>query len=244
MKPVDAKMVRDHMKTIKEWFQDVANDSDLEEDIRAELAYDLTIGRVGGVDVSVEGGMVTLTGTVYSLAQKWAVEHAVRRVAGVNDLVNDLRVDPPKDVSHSDEEIASAAATVLEWTAGVPDGIDASVKDGLVTLDGTVAVPSDRLAADEAVRRLVGVKDVDNRLVTASADAADDLRGSIEAAIRRRTGGLGITVGYDDGTVTLEGVVRAWAVRSRAEEAARVSPGVKEVVNRIAVVDHTAEAGR
>jgi osmotically-inducible protein OsmY len=113
-----------------------------------------------------------------------------------------------------------------------------------VTLDGTVAFHSDWLAAGDAVRRLVGVKDVDNRLVTASTDAANDVRGSIEAAIRRRAGGLGITVGYDDGTVTLEGATRSWAARSRAEEAARVSPGVTEVVNRIAVVEHTAEPAR
>ena len=232
------------MKTIKEWFHDVAHDSDLEADIRAELGYDQTIGRVGGVEVTVEDGTVTLTGTVYSLAQKWAVEHAVRRVAGVRDLVNDLLVDPPKDVSHSDQEIADAATTVLRWTAGLPDGIDVSVLDGRVTLDGTVAFLSERLAAADAVRRLVGVKAVDNRLVTASDAAGDDLRASIEAAIRRRTGGLGITVNYDDGTVTLDGVARSWAVRTRAEEAARVSPGVKEIVNRIAVVEHTAEPAR
>ena len=229
------------MKTIKEWFQVLADDTDLEEDIRAELAYDQTMGRVGAVEVAVEDGTVTLTGTVYSLAQKWAVEHAVRRIAGVKGLVNELFVDSPKNVSHSDAEIASAAGTVLEWTAGLPDGIEVSVKDGCVTLEGSVAFPSDRLAAADAVRRLVGVKAVDNRLVSASIADADDLEASIEDAIRRRTGGLGITVHYDEGTVTLDGMARSWAVRSRAEEAARVSPGVREVVNRIAVGEHTAE---
>src|SRR5262245_37751098 len=118
------------MKTVKEWFHNVANDHDLEEDIRAELGYDPAIGRVGSVDVTVEDGIVSLKGTVYSLAQKWAVEHAVRGVAGVRDLDDDLLVDPPKDVVHSDAEIKDAAETVLKWTAGVPDGIDVSVLEG------------------------------------------------------------------------------------------------------------------
>ena len=231
------------MKTVREWFQKVANDHDLEEDVRAELAYDPAVGRVGSVDVSVRDGVVAVKGTVYSLAQKWAVEHTIRSVAGIRDVEMDLLVDPPKDVFHSDEEIADAVATVLRWTAGVPDGVQVSVQDGRVTLEGTVGFLSERLAAADAVRPLVGVKQVDNRLVVATVAAADDIRASIEAAIRRRTGAREITVSYEDETVRLGGTARSWAVRATAEEAARLAPGVKDVANRI-VIDGYAVAAR
>ena len=65
----------------------------------------------------------------------------------------------------TDEEIADAAATVLEWTVGAPDGIEVSVLDGRVTLEGTVDSPDEQRAAADVVRSLVGVSAIDNRIV-------------------------------------------------------------------------------
>lgn len=223
------------MKTPRKWLQRIARDADLEQDVRAELDYDQSVGRVGSAEVEVSDGVVSVTGTVYSLAQKWAVEHAIRRVASVTEVINDLRVDPPKEIFHSDQEIADAVTTVLDWTAGVPDGIDVLVLDGRVTLNGTVGFLSERIAAAAAVRPLVGVIELDNRLVVASVVGANDIAANVARAIHRHTGGVEISVDYDGGTVTLEGVALSWAVRARAEEAAWLADGVKSVVNRIAV---------
>ena len=225
------------MSTLKRWLQDVARDHDLEEHVRAELGYDPAVGHVGSVEITAANGVVSVTGTVYSLAQRWAVEQAVRRVAGVTDVFNDLLVLPPKDVFHSDEEIADAVATVLTWTAGIPDGIEVSVLEGCVTLDGTVASFGERIAAADVARVLVGVKGITNRLEVADRAVAEDIRTSIEAAIRRRDEARNIAVFYDRGTVTLGGTTSSWAERTSAEEAARLAPGVTTVVNRIAVTE-------
>src|SRR5215475_12442532 len=111
------------MRTVGQWFRTMVDDHHLEEDVREELAYDSTVGRAPGVDVQVDNGLVTLSGTVYSLAQRHAVEHAVRRVDGVFQVINSLAVDSRKEIPHDDQEIANGVATMLDWTAGVPDGI-------------------------------------------------------------------------------------------------------------------------
>src|SRR5262249_22012439 len=111
------------MKTVGQWFRTMVDDYRLEQDIRDELAYDPTIGRAPGIDIQIDDGFVTLSGTVYSLAQRHAVEHAVRRVDGVFQVINGLSVDSRKDIAHDDSEIANGVGAILDWTAGVPDGI-------------------------------------------------------------------------------------------------------------------------
>ena len=63
--------------------KEFVNEHDLADETSGELSYDPSI--VGGdrVDVSAAEGIVTLKGEVDSLAQHWAMERAVRRVAGV-----------------------------------------------------------------------------------------------------------------------------------------------------------------
>ena len=153
------------MKDPKEWIEDIVTDHDLVQNVKTALEYDRSIGHVGSVDVSADDGVVTLTGTVYSPAQKSAVEHAVRRAAGVTVVINDLNVDSPKSVFRTDQEIADAATTVLEWTVGAPDGIEISVLGGAVTLEGTVGSRDEQSAAARIVRSLVGVNAIDNRIV-------------------------------------------------------------------------------
>jgi osmotically-inducible protein OsmY len=63
--------------------------------------------------------------------------------------------------------VADAAATVLRWTVGAPDGVEVSALDGRVTLEGTVASRDEQQAAGDLVKSLVGVKAVDNRIVVA-----------------------------------------------------------------------------
>ena len=158
------------MKTPKDWMEDIVTDHDLLKGARAALESDRSIGHVGSVDVSADGGIVTITGTVYSHAQKWAVDHVVSRGVGPTRVVSRLNVDPPKLVTHGDQEVADAAATVLRWTIGAPDGVEVSALGGRVTLEGTVASYDERCVAGALVRSLVGVNAVENRIVVAPDD--------------------------------------------------------------------------
>ena len=71
------------MKTPKGRIEEIVADHDLVQNAKTALDDDRSIGHVGSVDVSADDGVVTITGTVYSHAQKAAVERAVRRAAGV-----------------------------------------------------------------------------------------------------------------------------------------------------------------
>ena len=157
------------MKTPKGWMEDIVTDHDLVQGARTALEDNRSIGHVGSVDVRADGGRVTITGTVYSHAQKWAVEEVVRRAVGQTRVRSNLGVDRPKAVTHPDQAIADAAATVLRWTREAPDGVEVTVLDGRVTLEGTVASPAEKVVAAKLVRSLVGVTAVDNRIVVAPA---------------------------------------------------------------------------
>jgi osmotically-inducible protein OsmY len=224
------------MADFRERVKEFVHEHDLADDISAELAYDRSV--VGGdrVDVSVAESVVTLEGEVDSLAQRWAVERAVRRIAGVTGVNNDLVVVPPANLSRTDDQIENAVNTVLAWTATIPGGIDATVAGGWVTLEGTVGFRFQKEAAENAVRQLIGVRGVENDLVVATAEAVQDIKTSIGAAIRRRIDHpVDIEVAFDDGTVTLRGTVHSAAERRDAEESARLALGVRDVVDEVRV---------
>ena len=216
--------------------KEFVNEHELADEISEELSYDQSIVGADGIDVSTAEGVVTLEGEVDSLAQRWAVERAVRRVAGVRAVNNDLVVLPPAQLSRTDDQIEHAVQTVLEWTATIPGGINATVSNGVVSLEGTVGFRFQAQAAENAVRQLIGVREVRNDLVVATAEAAQDIKTAIGAAIRRRVDQpADIEVAFDDGTVTLRGRVNSWAERRVAEESAQLATGVRNVIDEIRV---------
>ena len=102
------------------------------------------------------------------------------------DDLDDLIVAPSTRSSRTDGEIADDVARILDWTAPVPGSISASVDNGCVTLEGAVAFRYQKKAPERAVRRLSGVRTVDNRVDVATTEATEAMRNSIRSAIRRR----------------------------------------------------------
>jgi osmotically-inducible protein OsmY len=92
-------------------------------------------------------------------------------------------------------------------------------------------------AAEEAVRNLVGVRDVVNEVKLATAPAPADLEVEVQAAIRRRFGTecRDIWVDVADGVVTLTGVVLTFAMLDDIERVVRSIPGVTRVVDQLLV---------
>ncbi len=60
--------------------------------VKTQLANDVGLKTVGGIEVETQGGVVTLRGTVSSAGQKSEAEQAAGRVPGVTSVVNDLLV--------------------------------------------------------------------------------------------------------------------------------------------------------
>ena len=133
-------------------------DPEIHQDVRAELSMEQDERR-RSVEVSVHHGVVSLAGLVDSFAEKWAIDRAVRRIVGVKDLRDYLHVRPP-DPAPNDRRIARTANLALGWDARVPNGIRADVTDGVLRLRGAVERFCQREAAEEAVRNLLGVRDM------------------------------------------------------------------------------------
>ncbi|MDB4910137.1 MAG: ornithine aminotransferase [Gemmatimonadetes bacterium] len=223
--------------TLKDSIHILKEDHEIHTDVRAELKMDLDVTDERDVEITVDHGLVDLDGSADSYAQKWAIERATYRVVGVKAVRNYLDVKPSKDDYRDDGEIEKAAKRSLEWDARVPDGIRATVTDGLLQLHGTVARFSQREAAEEAVRNLLGVREVTNDIKLSIAEAASDLKRDIEDAIRRRFDGTiaNISVEAVGGVVTLNGIVPTFAVRDDIERAIWSAPGVTRIDDQLQV---------
>jgi osmotically-inducible protein OsmY len=114
------------------------------------------------VKPKVEGGWITLEGTVKYGFQRIAGEKAVRNLAGLLGLTNDIRVEPP---IVSPLTIRSDIEAALRRHAEVDASeIMVETSDGTVTLRGAVHSWPERRAAEWAAWNAPGVKHVEDQL--------------------------------------------------------------------------------
>src|SRR5258708_15533187 len=122
-------------------------DSEIRDDVINERQWDLEITGPDAVAVAVSDGAVTLAGHASSYAEKLAAARAAKRVHGVRAIANDLKVELPGS-PRDDSDIAKAIAHTLEWNVQVPEGVQAQVREGWVTLDGAVDASKPRAGPD------------------------------------------------------------------------------------------------
>lgn len=209
---------------------------DLRQDVIDELAWDMSLDDQG-IGVAATTDTVTLTGYVRSYAEKRAAEKAAQRVRGVTVVANDLEVRLPDIMRRDDPDIAAAVAAALKWNVSVPNGVNATVEHGWVTLEGDVDWTFQRRAAERAVRDLVGVRGVTNLVRLRVRPVPKNVTDQIHRAFHRsaQIDADHVKVAVHDGVVTLSGNVRSWSEKMEAEHAARAGAGVKEVDNQLRV---------
>lgn len=211
--------------------------TNLQQDILDELKWEpsLDSSRIG---VSVERGVVVMTGHVRSLWERGIADQAVKRVRGVTALANELQVDLLDGTERDDVQIAKAVQNALQWNVMVPDNrLKVTVSKGWVTVEGEVPFAYQRRATQTAVQQLVGVRGYTDRITVRPEVSPTDLRQRLNAALHRYASleAGKVVTSTDGGKVVLSGTVHSWAERDQVQNAAWSAPGVSEVDNRIAV---------
>ncbi len=123
-------------------------------------------------------------------------------------------------------------------------GVQAAVKDGVVDLTGTVKVFADKENADKTIHRIKDVAAVRNDIEVATPDppiSDQELQDKLVKKISYDRVGYGttpfnaISVGVQNGVVTLGGTAYGPVDKSSAVADASYTPGVKDVIDDISV---------
>lgn len=217
----------------------------IEREVEARLMNDVLVDDKL-VSVTVDDGVVTLSGKVGSLAER-------RRagldawVAGVNAIRNDLDIEPwARDTLRRGEaleprpaaELRDAVTATLSYDPRVDATVlDVMVDSGVVTLQGVVSDARAKRAAEESVRNVTGVFTVRNFIKVRPQEIppGNELERRVSEAlagdpvVERHQ----LTVDAYNGRVTLSGVVDNSFEANRAEAIAFATRGVVDVISRV-----------
>jgi osmotically-inducible protein OsmY len=216
-------------------------DMALRQDVEKQLAANSRVS-ASHITVTVQNRGVTLAGQVQNYAIKCEAGSAVKHIAGVAALANDLAVTPA-GAQPSDIDLTQRVLQALEANVFVPSkAIQPVVHGGWVTLSGKVLYYYEKLDAENAVRPLRGVRGITDSIAIDNPDGPQDLGQEIMQEIitnalsrNARLDPDQITVKVNGRTAILEGAVRCLVERDDAEQAAWAAPGVSAVENHLVV---------
>jgi osmotically-inducible protein OsmY len=211
---------------------------DIHEAVEAELEFDPLVDDADIHVVNINGD-VALDGTVPSYPQYLEAAAATQRVAGVRNVHNHLQVVLPDEDCRDDAILTTAANNALALNVTVPDGVEATARDGNLTLTGAVEYGRQRKAAELAVAGLVGVRNVKDDIdISYDADPVD-VTWLVQDALDRNAlvdDDSDVSVDTSGNTVTLRGHVRTWAEREAVVGAAWMAGGVMQVRDDLDII--------
>jgi osmotically-inducible protein OsmY len=189
----------------------------------------------------------TLRGTVGSFRQKREAKNAAERIFGVMSVDNELEVRILNEQRRDDPDLRGDVLQALMLDSLVPSTVDATVKDGFVTLSGSVDWQYQREEAAFIAGNILGVIGVEYDIyVESPTPFAGDVKHSIKKALERdaKLDADNIQVETSNGKATLTGSVGSWAERDAAVAAAWAAPGVTDVNDRPASPAPSKPRGR
>jgi osmotically-inducible protein OsmY len=210
---------------------------DIRDAVEGELSYDPLID-AWDITVKNMNGDVALNGTVPSYPQYLEAAAAARRVAGVKTVHNHLEVSLPPENYRDDATLTTTANNALALDITVPDGIEATARNGNLTLTGTVSYGTQMAAAERVVAGLTGVRNIrDDIEISNDADPVD-VTVHVQEALDRYAlipDDSDVEVTTDGNVATLSGHVRTWAEHDAVVDAAWRAIGVYDIQDNLAV---------
>lgn len=216
------------------------SDTDIKLNIEGELSCCPQVDE-SGIRVKVTDGIVVLSGYVRNFFDKYGAEDAVKRVASVVAIANDIQVGTLQTSATCDPLLArEAVAAVRRQLPELWQRIRSIVHQGSVTLEGLVDTEQQRAAAVAAVRAVMGVVCVVNAISVVPRGQLvrpEYVKGLIDGSFRRagQCDASDVHVKAEGSDVTLHGYVHTWDERLQAEQVAQAASGVRTVRNELTV---------
>jgi osmotically-inducible protein OsmY len=217
------------------------DDAKIQQDVQKSLKG----SRFKDVQVSVEGNVVKLTGTVPLLQDKEDADKKAHRAKKSEAIENDIEVAPTEV---SDAELQAKLQKQLAYDrvgyGNAFDAITASVQQGVVTLSGNALGPVAKDSAISLASNTPGVRDVvDNIQVDPLSPMDNGLRLRVARAVYgfpslnkyAADPAAPIRITVVNGNVTLSGVVMNQSDKNVAGIQANTVPGVFKVTNNLQV---------
>jgi osmotically-inducible protein OsmY len=158
------------------------SDGDVKRDVEDEIRYDAN-AKLTDIAVSVNGGALTLTGSVLSYRQKLHVETLARRICGCMTVENQIQVRFGASDSRCDAEIACDLIAKLNEELPFSCGhIKSTVKQGWITLGGECEWNYQLLRASDSARRVNGVAGIKECISFAARVSATEINARIKDA--------------------------------------------------------------
>ena len=131
--------------------------------------------KFSGVQVAVQNGMVTLTGSVPLYADKQDAQKNVGKVKNVVSVVNDIQVQAGES---TDQQLADKIGKQLAYDrvgyGNAFNAITASVQNGVVTMGGHALGPVAKDSALNIAKRTPGVTNVIDKIQVDPVSPMDD----------------------------------------------------------------------
>jgi osmotically-inducible protein OsmY len=211
------------------------SDEKIRNEVEFQLGWDFRVKQTE-VGVTVQNGVVTLTGAVDSYAKKLAAKEAAHRARGVLDVANDIEVRTSHNSNLTDADIAHAVRHALEWDVLVQDqNIHSTVTGGYVTLEGSLEYLTERADAERAISNLPGVRGVINQIKIVKQVDAQHIKLLIEDVLELRANREAnrLKVGIDGSEVTITGTVNTWDEKQAILGSVGHAPGVTAIHDHV-----------
>lgn len=193
--------------------------------------YHAQVFKHGNVTVAFENGTATLTGSVDCIGVKMDAERAVRKVNDVNQIVNQITVNPGDTGTEGIVQQARKAILTYPFYT-IFDNITLKIQGHDLTVAGQATDPYKKSDIGNFLEHIQGVSSLTNDIQVLPASQFDSaIRLAVARAIYddpyfmnyRNQAIPPIHIIVDNGNVTLDGVVNSEVDKAQAERDARLA---------------------